>query len=154
MVQRSYSLHFTHFQRIPVIPSCAHPSHTTSWCLIPGEESKTVSLVSVQFTLAITFHIWGPESLQQRIESMHFMHMFFVLNQEQYVFFCFENTPILGAETSRKGFKLLLSSSPSVYPGRHQHHPCDKMDQAFPLRLCILQAIKNRAVEGCFLSWR
>ena len=32
---------------------------------------------------------------------------------------------------------------PSVDLGRHQRHSRDKMDQAFPLRFCILQAIKN-----------
>ena len=32
---------------------------------------------------------------------------------------------------------------PSVYLGRHWRHSCDKMDQAFPLCYCILQAIEN-----------
>ena len=38
-----------------------------------------------------------------RIERMHFMHIFFILNQERYVFFCSEKiqTPALGAETIR-----------------------------------------------------
>jgi len=31
----------------------------------------------------------------------------------------------------------------SVYLGRHWRHSCDKWYQAFPLRFCILQAIKN-----------
>ena len=30
-----------------------------------------------------------------------------------------------------------------VYLGRHWRHSHDKMDQAFPLRLCIPQVIKN-----------
>ena len=43
--------------------------------------------------------------------------------------------------------KCLLSISdpsppPSVYLGRHWRHSRDKMDQAFPLRVSILQAIK------------
>ena len=39
------------------------------------------------------------------------------------------------------------SLPPSVYLGRYWHHSRDKMDQAFPLRFCTLQAIKNWTVE-------
>ena len=37
-------------------------------------------------------------------------------------------------------------SSVYLHVGRHWRHSCDKMDQAFPLRFCILQAIKNWTV--------
>ena len=57
----------------------------------------------------------------------------------------------LGAETCK--IRLQAHSfdggplPPSVYLGRHWRHSCDKMDQAFPLCFCTLQAIKNWMVR-------
>ena len=52
----------------------------------------------------------------------------------------------------------------SVYLGRHWRHLHNKMDQAFPLRFCILQAInnctvvvgrpKNKATAIAYSQWR
>ena len=45
-------------------------------------------------------------------------------------------------------FRPWTPPSPSVYiPCRHWHHSHNKVDQAFPLRFCILQVIKNWVVR-------
>ena len=48
---------------------------------------------------------------KSRIERTHFVHTFFILNQEQCIFFFLANvrTPVLETETTRKYFKLILS---------------------------------------------
>ena len=77
------------------------------------------------------------------IERTHFGHTFFVLNQERYVFTLqtFE-TPALWTEIARSGLKLVFWTPPLLcLPTKCHSH--DKMDQAFCLRFCILQAIKN-----------
>ena len=48
--------------------------------------------------------------------------------------------------TTRMQNVSFRSETPSVYLGRHWHHTCEKMDQAFPLCFYILQAIKNWTV--------
>ena len=85
------------------------------------------------------------------IERTYFLHMSLVLNQERYVF-RFVN--IWNSSTWGRNYKIKPQAysftffwsgtpPPSIYLGRHWRPSCDKMDQAFPLRFCILRAIKN-----------
>ena len=77
--------------------------------------------------------------------------MFFVLNQEWYVFHFadVQKLQCLGQKLQDKPSSSFLQWGTlphSVYIGRHWRHSRDKTDQAFPLRFCILKAIKNWTV--------
>ena len=99
--------------------------------------SQVLSLPCV--SVNIHFVITSPE---------HFVHAFFVSNQEWYVF---HFTNVLNSSTWGRNYKIRpqarsYNEGPlpsSVYLGRHWHHSCDKTYQAFPFRFCILQAIEN-----------
>ena len=61
-----------------------------------------------------------------------------------------------------QGWSFNWEPSPtlSTYLGRHWCHSCDKMDQAFPLRFCILGNKNNKRWEGLgmrlvfiYLAW-
>ena len=86
-------------------------------------------------------------------QRTHFTDALFVLNQEQYGFH-FAN--VWNSSTWGRNYKIrpLAHSfdgglpSLSVYLGRHWRHSHDKMDQAFLLRFCILEAIKTGRWES------
>ena len=67
-----------------------------------------------------------------RIERMHFGHMFFVLNRDGKFFtsqmFKLQHLEQKLQENVSSSFIQLGPLSPSVYHGRHWHHPCDEMD--------------------------
>ena len=115
-------------------------------------------LPTVQFLIACSMQkqrgkAWYHLSCEwhQKIERAHFTHEFFVLNRERYAF-RFAN--VQNSSTWGRKYKIWhLARSfdrgplpPSVYLGRHWRHSRDKWYQAFPLRFCILQAIKNWTV--------
>ena len=84
-------------------------------------------------------------------EATHFAHAFFLLNQMWYAF-RFANVRNSSAWARNYKIRRLARSfdqwplPTSVYLGRHWCHSRDKWYQAFPLRFCILQAIKNWTV--------
>ena len=77
----------------------------------------------------------------------HFADAFFVFNQERYAF-RFANVQKSSAWGRNYKIRPLACSfdGGSLHLDRHWRHSRDKWYQAFPLRFCILQAIKNWTV--------
>ena len=119
------------------------------WWEIKCDNFDTVLMFKVSY--AISSH-QPCSTWRHRWEIIHvFVYVFFILNQEQYVF-CFMNVwnfSAWGRNYEKRPQARFFNWRPlptSVYLGKHQCHSHDKMGQGFPLRFCILQVIKNWTV--------
>ena len=89
------------------------------------------------------------QSPQSKGRISHTHSSFWTKSVTLFAFWTFE-TSVLGTETTKSGLQLCSFDGEPLLPpfclDRHWCHSCNKMNQAFPLCFCILQAIKNRTV--------
>ena len=137
--------HFMQTHNTPsLIPRSSHRPVFDHLQYAKTEGESLVSFITWMMSVATEVDREGEGSL---IERTHFVHTFFVLNQEWYTFRFtnVRNSSALGRNCKIRSLPLSFDSGTlplSLHLGRHWCHSCDKWYQVFPLHFAYCKRSK------------